>query len=87
MRKYRADTRKPSTGQVELSWEIGAGYSRTANGTVQDISMEGMGMLVPLPFEVGAELQIKSDGRKRTATVRRCSRSGSQYLLGVKFDN
>jgi len=44
-------------------------------------------MLVPLPFEVGAELQIKSDGRKRTATVRRCSRSGSQYLLGVKFDN
>ena len=86
MRKYRADTRKPSTGPVELSWEIGAGYTRTASGTIQDVSSGGMGMLVPLPFEVGAELQVKADGRTCMVTVRRCVREGSKYLLGVQFD-
>jgi hypothetical protein len=86
MRQYRAETRKPSKEAAELSWDIGAGFVRTAKATVQDMSPSGMGLLVATPFNVGVTLQITIGTRKHAAVVKRCIKQGSQHLLGVKFE-
>ena len=85
MRQYRAETRKPSAGTAELSWEIGAGYVRTAKATVQDESKSGMALLVNLPFSIEASIQITTGDKTRSAVVRRCIRQGANHLVGVQF--
>jgi hypothetical protein len=85
MRQYRAETRKPANGTADLSWDIGAGYVRTAKGSVQDESPSGMALVVAMPFSVESTLQITTGSKTRAAIVRRCIRQGANHLLGVQF--
>jgi hypothetical protein len=85
MRQYRSEQRKPLHTTADLSWEIGAGYTRSGKATVQDISRSGMGLLVQTPLAVGAALKIKTEDNSYTAIVRRSIRQGVNFLLGVQF--
>jgi len=71
---------------AELSWDMGAGYVRTVAGTVHDVSTSGIGLLAPMPFSIGAKLQITTDKQTRSAILMRCSRQGAKYFLGFRFE-
>ena len=86
MRQFRAEVRKPSNGQADISWEIGAGYVRTSTAVVRDTSKSGMGLVVSQPFAVGTTLRIKFESETRSAIVRRCVCQGAKHLVGVQFE-
>ena len=86
MRKYRSETRKPANIAAEVTCDIGAGFMRQVPGTVQDVSSSGMGLLVPLPFTVGASVKIVSSEKTHSAVVRRCVPEKGKHILGVKLE-
>jgi len=45
----------------------------------------GMGIRVKIPFKVGTTVHIRTNEGIRSATVRHCSGSGSDYFIGVEF--
>lgn len=86
MRRFRREIRRPTTGPADISWEIGAGYVRTANAILKDLSPSGIGLVVSLPFTVGAKLKITTGNQTRSAIVRRCVRQGAGYILGFEYE-
>ena len=86
MRSFRKESRTKASGALELRWEIGAGYVRSCVASLRDISASGMGLSAAIPFSVGSTVQIKANGITRYATIRRCTREGTHYFLGVQLE-
>jgi hypothetical protein len=86
MKQFRSEVRRLITLPAELSWDMGAGYIRSIAVTVHDVSPSGIGLLVPMPFSIGAKLKITTDKQTRSAIVMRCSRQGAKYFLGFRFE-
>jgi hypothetical protein len=75
----------PVNLSAELTWEIGGGYERNVKVTVRDTSKNGMALLAPLPFPIGAAIRIAGGNITREAIVRHCVKHGLDHILGVQF--
>jgi len=85
MRQYRTELRTPCNLPADLSWNIGAGYIRNLKATIRDTSKSGMGLLVPNPIPVGAEIKVTSAKGSHSATVKRCIKQGKEHIVGVRL--
>ena len=73
---------------VLISWRDGVGFRQSDEGFCQDISVGGMALEWPFPLKVGTRLSLRISEAKLSGTgvVRRCTRIGPRYFVGVKFD-
>jgi hypothetical protein len=87
MKRFRSETRTPVNLRGELAWDIGGGYVRHVKVVIRDTSKSGMAIAAPLPFSIGATVQITSTHRSGAAIVRHCLKRGADHILGVQFEN
>ena len=87
VKRFRVESRKPSIFPTQITWEIGAGYTRSASVTVQNISVSGIGFLASIPFPPGTRLRISMDGKFRPVIARHSVPSGGQYYVGAQYEH
>ena len=73
---------------VLISWRDGVGLRQSDEGFCQDVSAGGMAVELPFPLKVRTRLILRVSEAKLSGTgvVRRCTRIGPRYVVGVKFD-
>jgi hypothetical protein len=88
MRQPRLHARRPVGRPVFISWRDGVGLRQSDDGFCRDISAGGMALDLPFPLKPRTELNLRMSEAKFSGTgvVRRCTRAGPRYLVGVKFD-
>ena len=73
---------------VLISWRDGVGFRQSDDGFRQDLSAGGMALDLPFPLKVHTRLILKMSEAKLSGRgiVRRCTRVGLRYSVGVQFD-
>ena len=73
---------------VAISWRDGVGLRQSDDGFCRDISAGGMALDLPFPLKLRTRLNLRMSEAKLSGTgvVRRCTRIGPRYVVGVKFD-
>ena len=84
LRRHERDTQRAS---IQLVWKDRAGLDRVLNGLTVDVSQNGMRVEVSSRIEERTYVSFRADALKLhgSASVRRCVRSGSKYLIGLEF--
>ena len=87
-RPVRVHKRRLVGRPVLISWCDGVGFRQSDDGFCQNVSDGGMALEWPFPLKVGTRLSLRISEAKLSGTgvVRRCTRFGPRYLVGVKFD-
>ena len=72
---------------VQLSWTDRNGHETFANARLVDISESGMRVLMPehLAEQTYVSFRAYQLNLQGTASVRRCRRQGTKYLVGLEF--
>ncbi|HSW48927.1 MAG TPA: PilZ domain-containing protein [Bryobacteraceae bacterium] len=88
-RRLRLHERRPVGRPVWISWRDGVGLRESDDGFCQDLSNSGAALDLPFPLKVRTKLNVRmSEARLSGAgVVRRCTRVGPRYVVGVKFDS
>ena len=73
---------------VLISWRDGVGLRQSDDGFCQDISVGGVALELPFPLSVRTRLNLRISEAKLSGmgVVRRCTRVGPRYVVGVQFD-
>ncbi len=84
----REAKRTRSSQPIEVSWEDTAGVVQQHQGQCRNISEGGLSMELSNPIDVGTQVRFKVLNSRLggTASVRHCSKAGSKYVIGVRFD-
>ena len=87
-RRIRLHERRFVGHPVRISWRDGVGLRETDDGFCRDVSNGGMAVELPFPLKVHTRLNLRVSEPKLSGigVVRRCTRIGAQYVVGVKFD-
>jgi hypothetical protein len=70
---------------VMLAWEEN-GTTLKQLGNVEDLSLNGMGVIVSNALPVGTDLTLTYGDRDLTGIVRHQSRRGEEHFIGIEFD-
>jgi hypothetical protein len=86
-RMIRRFQRTPYLGPVRISWEDEHGLPKYAQGTCLDFSAGGLRIEAPQPIPVRSIISLRADriNLGGSATVKRVSRRGSKYVLGLEL--
>ncbi len=57
----------------------------SVSGRIQDISQNGVGILVPTPVFSGEAVEVRSKRLRLLAEVRHCRKHEDGYTLGLEF--
>lgn len=88
LRPTRLDQRRFVGRPVLISWRDRVGLRQSDDGFCQDISAGGMGLDLPFPLRVGTRLKLRISEAQLSYSgiVKRCTRTGPRYLVGVQCD-
>jgi len=88
IRPARLDERRLVGRPVLISWRDRVGLKQSDEGFCQDVSAGGMAVELPFPLKVGTRLSLRISEAKLSGmgAVRRCTRVGPRFVVGVKFD-
>lgn len=81
----RAQPRLTASELVMIGWHDGAGKLNQL-GNVQDLSLDGMGILVHDALPVGTPVTVSYGYGELTGTVRHSSQLIDATFIGVEFD-
>jgi hypothetical protein len=72
---------------VKIMWCDSSGHDKFANATALDISELGMRLKVPEALRVQSSVTLRSEKLRLQgeASVRHCSRLGTNYAVGFEF--
>jgi PilZ domain len=87
MRERRSQTRLLDAELVMLSWLEGATWLKQL-GNVEDVSQNGMGLIVQEDLPVGTSVTISyGEEEELTGVVRHHSERAEGYFLGIEFED
>lgn len=88
-RERRRERRYPLDCRATLRWEDSGAQSRFLQAKALDVSESGVRIETSDPIEVGTYLYIWIEhcDTSGNAVVRRCSRHGDRYVLGMEFSS
>jgi len=88
IRPARLHERRLVGRPVLISWRERVGPKQSDEGFCQDVSAGGMAAELPFPLKVGTRLSLRMSEAKLSGmgAVRRCTRVGPRFLVGVKSD-
>ena len=89
IRPARIHDRRLVGRPVLISWRDGVGFRESDDGFCQDLSAGGMALDLPFPLKVHTRLNLRMSEAKLSGrgVVRRCTRVGPRYSVGVQFDS
>jgi len=72
---------------VQLMWKDGSGRENFTRGRGVDLSEAGMRIELPHKLEPGTYITFSSSkpGLQGSASVRSCTRRGTQFAIGLEF--
>jgi hypothetical protein len=82
-RHDRVERRVP----VQVTWKDRLGNDNFLTGHTVDVSQDGMRLELGAKIAEGTFINFRAEGLKLhgTASVRRCVRQGSVYVIGLQF--
>jgi hypothetical protein len=85
--KLRRHERRKFEGVVRVLWNDANGLPKSVTARCLDVSAEGLRLEtdMPVPPRTGISLLSARYGALGTGSVRRCTRHGLKYSLGVEF--
>ncbi len=88
-RERRRERRHPLDCRATLRWEDNGAQSRFLQAKALDVSESGVRIETSDPIEVGTYLYIWIEhcDTSGNAVVRRCTRHGDRYVLGMEFSS
>ena len=88
IRPARIHDRRLVGRPVLISWRDSVGFRESDDGFCQDLSAGGMALDLPFPLKVHTRLNLRMSEAKLSGrgVVRRCTRVGPRYFVGVQFD-
>ena len=88
IRPARLHERRAVGRPVLVSWRDSVGPKKSDEGFCQDVSAGGMAVELPFPLKVRTRLSLRLSEAKMSGVgvVRRCTRVGPRFVVGVKFD-
>jgi hypothetical protein len=88
IRPTRLQERRFVGRPVLISWQEGVGLRQSDEGFCRDVSAGGMAVELPFPLKARTCLFLRVSESKLSGlgVVRRCTRIGPRYLVGIKFD-
>ncbi len=88
LRPHRRQQREFVGRPVLVRWVERAGPRQSDDGFCEDLSTEGIGMDLPFRLRVGSRVDVRMSeaNLSRSGIVRRCTRHGERYAVGVAFD-
>ena len=83
----RRHERDPLRAAVQLAFKDPSGLDRVLNGHSVDLSQSGMRVEVNTRIEERTYVTLRAEALKLhgSASVRRCVRDGSKYLVSLEF--
>jgi len=83
----RRHDRAPFKEKVTISWTGPDGEGRFMRGKGVDISSSGLSLKAPHELSLRSYVSFRTDDGKLagSGSIRYCSRSGVEYLLGIEF--
>jgi len=85
----RKEPRIPINSEFDLFWQDSDATRRSARARGIEVSEHGASMRSPRPIQCNSVIQVRGcqvefEGR---ATVRRCTRKGLSYIVGLQVEN
>lgn len=86
-KRLRRHERKVERAAVQILWKDGNGIEQVLNGHTVDVSETGMRVLAPTRIDERIYVNFRAEALKLhgSASIRRCAREGSKYLIGMEF--
>jgi hypothetical protein len=81
----RAEPRRTYFAQVRLEFKLDGDNSCTMPGLIEDRSESGFGVRLTKPLAIGLHITIVHGELVFRCQIKRCVRSGSEYLIGVQI--
>jgi hypothetical protein len=85
MRDRRFDLRSAGPLEGVVHWRTEAGVNIQASGLMDDLSASGARIRVNRPIPVRSRVDIVVRDKQLPATVRYCTRTGAEFVVGVEF--
>lgn len=84
----RREQRSPSKERYVLSWQDGAGLTRSAEAQGRDFSHSGVGLMCPVEVRPGSTVYIEAQGGYPTgySVARHCMLHQGGYVIGLELD-
>ena len=73
--------------RAEVLWEDQLGAWQGALAKMEDTSLSGACVRVPVPISVGAKLKVKWHREEFSGIAKYCRRDGGDYVLGIQREN
>ena len=83
--EQRGEPRRGYFAQVRLEFESDEGKSSSMAGLTEDRSKSGFGIRLSKPLPVGLHVTVVHNESAVRCQIKRCVRSGSEYLIGVRI--
>jgi hypothetical protein len=85
----RKEARMPLTSEFDLFWQDADASRKSARARGIEVSLHGASVRSPRPILCNSVIQIRGrevqfEGR---ATVRRCTRKGMSYIIGLELED
>lgn len=86
-RDLRRVERHPFEGPLRVFWEAEDGNPRFVKGQAQDISEQGVSVLIQekIPLRTVVCVEALEKHARASALVRRCDQIGLRYRVGLEF--
>jgi hypothetical protein len=86
-RRLRRHDRVEEKVAVQVMWKDRYGHDRLLSGHTVDVSQDGLRVELKERIDEGVFVNFRADGLKLhgTASVRRCTRQGAKYVIGLQF--
>jgi hypothetical protein len=83
----RRHEREPQRVPVQIVWKDRDGLDRVLTGRTIDVSKNGMRVEVSSRIEERTYVTLRAEALKLhgSASVRRCARYGSKFMVGLEF--
>jgi hypothetical protein len=86
MRDRRFDYRRPAAENVDLDWSEAAGAPQRSTGTLLDLSVSGLRVLLEHPIRLHTKVELRVGTRQLRGIVRYCTQEQARYMLGIELD-
>jgi hypothetical protein len=86
MRDRRFEPRQELHEAVEVHWADDAGVEQVCAGVLHDVSRSGAGIHMARPVQMRTVVTLKVREIERTARVKSCVRTRTEFVVGVEFE-
>jgi PilZ domain len=82
----RKEPRRGYFARITVTYRNEDGMQLETQGMIEDRSESGLGIRIGKPLVPGCQVQVRHGSKVYVGVVRRCSRSGAEYFVGIALE-